>query len=283
MLKNPVSIIIVFLLLALLSQSVKIIPAGQTGVIFNLKGGIQDNALKEGLHFLIPLVQSLIIFDTRIITYSFSSIGTDAMRLGDPILAKTQDGQVVGIEVSIVSQMIQSRAPEVYQKLRTDYEPVLKAKTSKVIQEVVAGHVADALYTEETHRSVTEEVFKGLSASFLESGFELKDVLLRKIDFSPEYIEAIEHKQIALQLAQLAQIRKEIAIKEKQIEIIKGEAKAKEVEIKGGAIQLNPRVAELEYLDTIEQSNTQIPVIMGLKGGTILNMDKLLAPPVKPQ
>ena len=65
---------------------------------------------------------------------------------------------------------------------------------------------------------------------------------------------------------------------EKQIEIIKGEAKAKEVEIKGSAIQVNPRVAELEYLDIIDQSATQIPVIMGLKGNTFVNLDKLLAP-----
>ncbi len=276
--KNQVALIILFLTLALLSQSVKIIPVGRTGVIFNLKGGVQNNILKEGLHFLIPFVQSLIVFDTRIVTYSFSNVGTDEMRLGDPILAKTQDGQVVGIEVSIVSQMIQARTPEVYQKLRTDYESVLKAKTGKIMQEVIALNVADALYTEETRRKVTEEVFKYLSESFLESGFELKDVLLRRIDFSPEYIEAIERKQIALQKAQLAQIRKEIAIKEKQIEIIKGEAKAKEVEIKGSAIQMNPKVAELEYLDIIEQSADKIPVIMGLKGNSILNLDKLLTP-----
>lgn len=276
--KNPASIIILFLILGLLSQSVKIIPVGRTGVIFNLKGGVQNNILKEGLHFLIPFIQSLIVFDTRIITYSFSNVGTDEMRLGDPILAKTQDGQVVGIEVSIVTQMIQSRTPEVYQKLRTDYEQVLKAKIGKTMQEVIALNVADALYTEETRKKVTQEVFDSLSKSFLESGFELKDVLLRRIDFSPEYIEAIERKQIALQRAQLAQIRKEIAIKEKEIEIIKGEAKAKEVEIKGSAIQANPKVAELEYLDTIELSTEKIPVIMGIKGNTFVNLDKILAP-----
>jgi regulator of protease activity HflC (stomatin/prohibitin superfamily) len=274
--KNSISIIILFLILGLLSQSVKIIPVGRTGVIFNLKGGVQNNILKEGLHFLIPFVQSLIVFDTRIITYSFSNVGTDEMRLGDPILAKTQDGQVVGIEVSIVTQMIQSRTHEVYQKLRTDYEQVLKAKIGKTMQEVIALNVADALYTEETRKKVTQEVFESLSASFLESGFELKDVLLRRIDFSPEYIEAIERKQIALQKAQLAQIRKEIAIKEKEIEIIKGEAKAKEVEIKGSAIQANPKVAELEYLDTIELSTEKIPVIMGIKGNTLLNLDNLM-------
>lgn len=274
--KNQFSLVIIFLLLAVLSQSVKIIPAGRTGVIFNLKGGVQKDALGEGIHFLVPFLQSLVIFDTRVLTYSFSRSEYDDLKLGNPVVAKTQDGQVVEIEISLVTQMLQELAPQVYQKLRTDYAPVLKAKTGKIMQEVIARHVADALYTEETRAAVTGELFKNLSESFKASGFELKDVLLRKIDFSPEYIQAIERKQIALQKAQLAQIRKAIAVKEKRIEIIKGEAKAQEVEIKGKVIQRNPRVAELEYLDAIEQSSEKIPVILGLKGNSFINLDKVL-------
>ena len=106
--KNKAPIIVVFLVLAALSQSVKVIPEGRTGVIFNLKGGVQENALAEGIHFLIPFVQTLIIFDTRIITYSFSNNVEDETRLGEPIVAKTKDGQIVGIETSIVTQMIKS-------------------------------------------------------------------------------------------------------------------------------------------------------------------------------
>lgn len=274
--KNQFAIIVVFLALALLSQSVKVIPEGRTGVIFNLKGGVQENALGEGIHFLIPFVQTLVVFDTRIITYSFSNNVDDETRLGDPIVAKTQDGQIVGIETSIVTQMIRNQAPHVYKTLRTDYEPVLKSKIGKIMQEIIAKHVADALYTEETRRKVTQELSENLSVSFAQSGFELKDVFLRKIDFSKEYIDAIERKQIALQRAQLAQIKKAIAVKEKQIEIIKGEAIAKQVEIKGQAIQANPRVAELEYLDQIEHAENKIPVIMGLRGNTFINLDKVL-------
>ena len=276
--KNQFSLIILFLALALVAQTVKVIPAGRTGVIFNLKGGIQKNYYGEGLHFIVPFLQNLIIFDTRVLTYSFSQSNgeRDPKRLGDPIIAKTQDGQIVAIEISIVTQMIKEKAPDVYQKLRTDYEPVLKSKISKTMQEVIARHVADALYTAATRREVTGELFESLSKSFLESGFKLKDVFLRRIDFSKEYIEAIERKQIALQKAQLAQIRKGIAIKEKQIEIIKGEAQAKVVDIKGRAIQRNPKVAELEYLEEIERSSREIPVVTGLRGNTFINLDKIV-------
>lgn len=266
---------LLFIIAVLIYSSVKIVPAGHTGVVFNLSGGVQKKALKEGVHFLVPILQSLIIYDTRVTTYSFSNSDRYGEVLGESIISKTRDGQVVGIEISFVSQMIQERAPEIYQ-LRNDYKPILKAKVGKVMQEVVASHVADALYTDTTRVAISDEAKESLSESFLESGFKLLDVYLRKIDFSQEYIAAIERKQIALQKAQLAQIRKEIAIKEKEIEIIKGEANAQEVQIKGKAIQANPLVAELEYLEAIEKSEAQIPVVVGLKGNTFINLDSMM-------
>ncbi len=275
-LKNTSTMIIFLIAFGLISQAVKIIPEGRTGIVFDaLQGGVQEKGLGEGLHFLLPAVQKLIVFDTRIITYAFSNNRTE-LTLGSPIIAKTNDGQVVGIEMSLVTRMIPEKAPDVYQKLRTDYEPVLKSKTGKIIQEVIARHVADALYTEETRRAVTEETKEYLAKSFAESGFELKDVLLRKIDFSKEYISAIEAKQIALQKAELAQIRKLIAEKDKRIAIIRGEGESRSVAIKGRAVQANPLVSELEFLETIDSTAGKIPVITGIKGATILSLDKLL-------
>jgi prohibitin 2 len=277
-LKGQVGLVIVALIAIVYSQIVKIVPVGRTGVLFNrVNGNLRE--LQEGLNFVMPFVTELIVYDTRIVTYSFSSKNNsfnDPKRLGDPLVAKTKDGQIVAIELSIVSQMIKQRASEVFQKLRTDYEPVLKAKISKTTQEVIARHVADALYTSETRRIVSQEIFESLSTSFDTSGFSLKDVFLRRINFSKEYIQAIERKQIALQKAQLAQIRKDIAIKEKQIEIIKGEAQAKVVDIKGRAIQRNPLVAELEYLEEIEKSERNIPVVSGLQGNSFINLDKIM-------
>lgn len=269
-------LLILVLAFGLVSQSVKIIPEGRTGVIFNLKGGVEKKSLKEGIHFLIPFVQTLIIYDTRYVTYTFTNNPAEK-KLGPAIVAKTNDGQIVGIEISLITRMIQQQAPFVYQKLRTDFEPVLKAKAGKIIQEVIASHVADALYTEDTRKAVTEETKEQLAQSFAASGFELQDVLLRKIDFSKEYIDAIERKQIALQKAELSKILKEISLKEKKIEIIKGEAEGKTVAIKGRAVQANPKVAELEYLEAIDSKNeNDIPVIVGLKGNTFVNIDKLI-------
>lgn len=274
--KNTFILVGLLVAFATFSQIFKVIPEGRTGIVFDvLQGGVQEKPLKEGLHILMPFVQSLIIFDTRLTTYSFTN-NLNENRLGPPTIAKTNDGQIVGVELSLVTRMIQDKAPDVYQKLRTDYEPVLKSKAGKVIQEIVASHVADALYTFETRKTIAAETKQYLAKSFAESGFELHDVLLRQIDFSKEYIEAIEAKQIALQKAELAQIRKAIAEKDKRIAIIKGEGESRAVSIKGRAVQANPRVAELEYLENIDRNKGDTTVITGLKGGSILSLDKLL-------
>ena len=72
-LKKELILISLFALLALVSQSVRIVEAGRTGVVFNISGGVQKKPLKEGLHFLIPFVQSLIVFDTRLNSFSFTT------------------------------------------------------------------------------------------------------------------------------------------------------------------------------------------------------------------
>lgn len=281
--KTTLILIVLIVAWGVLSQSVRIIPEGRTGVVFNLKGGVQDNALKEGIHFLIPFVQTLIVFDTRYQTYTFADkiastrrTGPLEIPIGRSIEAKTGDGQTVNISLSLITRMIQNKAPEVYNTLKTDYLPTLKTKVSNIIRQIIARHVADALYTEETRKIVTNEALGEIAKSFSESGFELNEVLLRRIDFSPEYIEAIERKQIALQKAELAKIKKDIAIKDKKIEILKGEAQGQVVAIKGRAVQANPKVAELEFLEVLENSEERIPVITGLKGHSIISVDKLL-------
>ena len=52
--KKEIFLVTSFAILALLSQSMRIIDVGRTGVIFNIKGGVQDKPLREGLHFLLP-------------------------------------------------------------------------------------------------------------------------------------------------------------------------------------------------------------------------------------
>lgn len=277
--QNLVTILLIILIIfAALAQIVRVIPAGRTGVVFNLNGGIQKNHYEEGIHFMIPFLQTLIVFDTRILTYSFSDPGQDydGFRFGSPVVVKTKDGQEVKVEISFVTQMIKDRSPEVYQKFRTDYTPVLKSKSSRSVQEVVSTHEAVDLYSYDKRRLVVKEIFEGLATSFLDSGFELKDIFLRDVEFKEDYITEIERKQIALQKAQLAEVRKAIAIKEKEIAIIKGEAQAKVLDIKGRAIQRNPKVAELEYLEEIERSGRNVPVINGLRGNTFINLDKIV-------
>ena len=275
---STASLVAILLLVGFTTQFIKVIPEGRVGVVFNLKDGVQDKALKEGLHFLIPAIQTLIVFDTRIQTYTFSNNNAETT-MGKAIIAKTRDGQKAEIDVSFIARMLPEKAPDVYQKLRTDYISVIKSKAGKVMQEVIARHVADALYTE-TRKIVAQETKEYLAKSFSESGFELYDVLLRKIDFSDDYIQAIEAKQIALQKAELARIRKQIAEKDKKISIIQGEAEAKTLAIKGRALQANPRIAELEYIESIESSGLNPPVISGLKSGTIINLDKALSPAI---
>jgi len=97
----------------------------------------------------------------------------------------------------------------------------------------------------------------------------LDELLIRSIGFSPTFAEAVERKQIALQESQRQNWIKKTAEREKERKIIEGEGDARALSLKGQALMLDPRIAELEFLEQLEQRGTDIPVITGTKSAIL--------------
>lgn len=272
LLKNNFLLVTIFVGLVIVFNSIAIVPAGQTGVVFNKSGGIQKDALNEGLHFLIPFVQELIIFDTRIKTYSFTSNRFGDVPFADPIDAKTMDGQDVNLELTLIAQIKSEKAPEIYDQVRSDVSRLVQTKTISATQKIIASHYAADLYTDEARTEITKKLIAYMRESLLQNGTHmiLHDVLLRRIEFSDEYFSAIENKQLAFQNAEIAGIEANIAKKDKMITEIKGNAIAKDIEIKGRALS-NPKIAEFEFLKEIEKTERPLPVFVGAKN-TFINL-----------
>ena len=79
----------------------------------------------------------------------------------------------------------------------------------------------------------------------------------------------MERKQIALQESQRQNWIKKTAEREKERRIIEGEGDAKALAVKGQALQLDPRIAELEFLEQLDQRGADIPVITGTKNAIL--------------
>ena len=271
---TAIGIAILISLVFIFSGSViRIIPAGQVGVVFNLLGGVEKRVLNEGINILIPIVETVTNYDVRKTAYTFSD-SFERSNVGQSIKCQTNDGQNVAIDVTVIAHLEKDKAWEIHQTLGRGYaERLIVPQTRSIFRNTVAKYPIDTVYT--TGRTgLAQDAEAVLKKSFSKSGLILDELLIRSIGFSPTFAEAVERKQIALQESQRQLWIKKTAEQEKERRIIEGEGDAKALAVKGHALQLDPRIAELEFLEQLDQRGNDIPVITGTKNA-ILSIGEL--------
>ena len=263
---------------------IKVISPGSVGVVFNLFGGVEKRVLNEGINFVIPIIESITVYDGRKTAYTFSD-GYEAGNVGQSIECQTNDGQQVGIDVTVIAHIEKNKAWRLHQDLGKDYaQKLIVPQTRSVLRNIVAKYPIDTVYTT-SRTGLALDAEKSLKSSFLKSGVILDELLLRGVSFSQSFAEAVERKQIALQESQRQNWIKKTAEREKERRIIEGEGDAKALAVKGQALQLDPKIAELEFLEQLDQRGVDVPVITGTKSA-ILSIGDLLResfnqPPIK--
>ena len=267
----------------LLSGSlINIIPAGCSGVVFNLFGGVEKRVLKEGVNFIVPFVESVTVYDLRKVSYNFTdNYGYESGIVGQSIKCQTNDGQQIDIDVTVIAHPNKKNIWKLHQNLGRDYvEKLIVPQTRSIFRNIVAKYPIDTVYTTSRH-TLSKDAESSLRKSFLKSNVYLDELLIRAIAFSPSFAEAVEKKQIALQESQRQNWIKKTAERDKERRIIEGEGDARALSVKGQALKLDPRIAELEFLEQLEQRDADIPVITGAKNA-ILSIGDLLSEPIKP-
>ena len=253
---------------------VKIIPAGHVGVVFNLFGGVEKKVLNEGLNILVPIVETVTVYDVRKTPYNFTE-RYERGTVGQSINCQTNDGQKVSIDVSVIAHLDKDKTWQLHQELGKNYvERLIVPQTRSIFRNITAKYPIDVVYT--TGRGgLAQDAEQSVKVSFEKSGVILDDLLIRGVIFSPTFAEAVERKQIALQESQRQKWIKKTAEQEKKRRVIEGEGEAKALEVRGQAIMLDPRIAELEFLDQLENTGNDFTVITGTKNA-ILSIGDLL-------
>lgn len=247
---------------------VKVIPAGNIGVVFNLFGGVEKRVLQEGVNLIFPIVESVTVYDARKISYDFTD-SYERNTVGQSIRCQTNDGQNVSIDVTIIAHLDRDKTWLLHQSLGKDYASrLIVPQTRGIFRNVVAKYPIDTVYTT-SRTGLGKDAKQELKKSFLKSGVVLDELLIRAVNFSPSFAEAVERKQIALQESQRQNWIKKTAEREKERKIIEGEGDARSLALRGQALQLDPRLAELEFLEQLDQRALEIPVITGTKNAIL--------------
>jgi regulator of protease activity HflC (stomatin/prohibitin superfamily) len=163
------------------------IGAGERGIVLNF-GAVQDNVLGEGLHFRVPVMQKVAVMDVKV-----QKSLTNAA-------ASSSDLQEVSSEVAVNYHIIPDKANVVYQTIGISFkERIIDPAVQEMVKAVTARYTAEELITKRP--AVSEEMRATLSERLRAYNIHVDAFSIVGFSFSKIFMEAIESKQTAEQLA----------------------------------------------------------------------------------
>jgi len=222
------------------------VDGGHRAVIFDKFRGIQQDVVGEGTHFMIPWVQSPIIFDIR------------ARPKNVPTITGSKDLQNVNITLRVLYRPLPSALPNIYTTLGQDYDDrVLPSITNEVLKAVVAEFDAGELITQ--REIVSARVNTELTKRAEQFGLILDDISLTHLTFGRDFTAAVELKQVAQQEAEKARFLVEKAEQIKLANIISAEGDTEAAGLLATAFKkAGEGYIELRKIETAEEVATSL-------------------------
>lgn len=265
------------LLFSVVSQGLLIVQPNEIAVVFNTLNGRLEEPRRSGTHIVIPIVNQVTIYPLQQQQYTMSGEDTGIGASGDvAVRARTTDGQEVTMDVSILFGIDPSQVNLVHQRWQNRYVNDFIRPTSRgIVRDIVSQFTAAGIYGEA--RGVMETgIQDAMATRMLEEGLVLTDLLVRDINFSAQFTEAIEQAQIAAQEAERARLRvqqiqqeaeqaraqaagqRDAAIAraegEAQSIILRAAAEAEALRLVSEQIAANPSLIQFQYVQNLSDN-----------------------------
>lgn len=199
-------VVVIAILLTVLGSGLVYVESNERGVVKTVRaGGVRQQALEPGLHWILPVVEQVVTYSISNQTYTMSFASQEGQVEGDDsIRARTKDGQEVIIDASVIYRIDPAKVVQLHIVWQNNYENgVVRPETRGIIRDVASQYGIEEVVS--TKRSEMVQIITDiLGESLAENNLDLLDFILRDIHFSEEYAIAVEQKQIAEQQAQQA-------------------------------------------------------------------------------
>jgi prohibitin 2 len=252
--KIIIGVIIFVVVLVVVLQSFVVVQAGNVRVLTQF-GRTIGVTFQPGIHIKAPFVQNTVNYSTRQVTYETSDFPETSMANYPDYAVDTTslDGQQIQIKYTIRFAIDGKQAEWIYNNIGTMdqlVEKVVKTEARSLSRNIPKKYTAAQLYSEGVF-DVMAEIGDTLRPVFDENGIIMDEFLLRKIDFTEQYFNVLEEKQIAEERIVVEQnVLEQEKIRKEQV-IIQAEAEAKEIEIRGEALKSYPEIIQLEFIQKL--------------------------------
>ncbi len=218
----------------LVAFSIVVVPSGMAGVRVSEMSGTVPGTLYPGAHFVMPLVESVALFDTRdqIFTTGASEDGKTAaanvatkLELLD---VQAKEGLTLGLAITVRYRLDAKRLDYIQGNLPHPVEKEIVPPTvASVWREIVPHYTVQDVFSakrEEVRQRAAGTITQKLAAD----GIVVKEVMLRDIQLPPEYAKGLE--ALLLKEQENDRMGVETELKGKEVRIAELEAEAAKVQ-----------------------------------------------------
>lgn len=243
--------LIIGIILVIAFFPIVVIGAGERGVVFNSVNGVQDRILDEGIHFRIPVVESITKISVRV------------QKTDVKAEAASKDLQTVYTDIVVNWHMNAGKVNKIYQEVGDEEaikDRILTPAVSEVVKAATAKKTAAEVLAQrpELKRDIDVALQKRLQSYDI----VLDDVSIVNVNFTPEFNQAIEAKQIAQQQAEQAKFTAERAKNEAEATVNKAQGEAEANQLRQQSL-----TPQLLQQNAIEKWNGAFPQYFG--GGVL--------------
>ena len=230
-------ILIVLIFLAGTVKPWKVVKSGNVGVLVTM-GKYSNNELYPGIHFIIPVIQSVIPVDVQVHAINYkgnNNIGIQNGVINEPaITVLDQRGLPITVELTMQYRLLPNYASEVLQEWGYNWEskminPIIREVVRDVIGQYPAENVpiSRAEISSKIKNTIIEDI-KALKITSGESPVKVLGIQLRNVRLPEKIAKKIEQVQEAKQEAEKMKYIEEQAKKDQQIKLIRAETSKKE-------------------------------------------------------
>jgi len=271
-------VVILVLAVSVYATGIARVPVGNRGVLLTW-GKVEENVLGEGIHFIIPFVQSV------------EYVNVQVQKAESTESAATNDLQDVSATVAVNFRVYPDKVNKVYQELGRDYvSSIIKPNIEESLKAATSLFTAEELITKrEAVKTRFDDILKGRLNIF---NIDVIAVSLTDFQFSPSFTQAIENKVIAEQSALEAKNKLEEIRYEAQQQVIQAEAARNativrsEGEAQAQIIAANATAEAIELITSqmtseyaqylwLSQWDGKLPLVVGEGEGIILDLTSL--------
>jgi len=218
----------------LLACSIVVVPSGTGGVRVSQTSGTLQGTLYPGVHFVVPLVEDVALFDTRdqVFTTGTSEDGRAAAAnvSGKSQLLNVQakEGLTLGMAITVRYRLDPKRLDYIQSNLPRPVEKeIVPPIVASVWRELVPNYTVRDVFSakrEEVRQRAAGMITQKLAAD----GIVVKEVMLRDIQLPEEYAKGLE--TLLLKEQENDRMGVETELKQKQVKIAELEAEATKVQ-----------------------------------------------------